>query len=124
MTLQDRLLLRRGRIIEMLRQGSTTAEVMSRDIGVALRTIYRDIEDLRFAGWDIDGSAGKGFSLSNRPRRRSAEWALQVAAAACDWKFARMALIEASIYNSGNYPALVTDLGHAEHALMEALKED
>ena len=122
MTLQDRLLLRRGRIIEMLRQGSTTAEVMSRDIGVAVRTIYRDIEDLRAAGWNIVGESGYGYGL--RAGKGQIDNRLEIVNAARQWKTARMALIEASIYNSGNYSALVTDLGHAEHALMEALKED
>lgn len=39
------------------------AQDMANDMGVSLRTIYRDIESLRAAGAIIDGEAGFGYSL-------------------------------------------------------------
>lgn len=40
-----------------------TAQQLSDDLGVSLRTIYRDIESLRGLGAVIDGEAGFGYTL-------------------------------------------------------------
>ena len=43
------------------------AQSLSRDLGVSLRTIYRDIEALRRSGALIDGEAGYGYTLQEDP---------------------------------------------------------
>lgn len=40
-----------------------TAEVLAHDLGVSMRTVYRDIDELRGLGAVIDGEAGFGFTL-------------------------------------------------------------
>lgn len=41
----------------------TTAERLADEVGVSLRTIYRDVDTLRGLGAVIDGAAGFGFTL-------------------------------------------------------------
>ena len=43
------------------------AHALSRELGVSLRTIYRDIESLRKSGALIDGEAGYGYTLQEDP---------------------------------------------------------
>ncbi|TCB76801.1 YafY family protein [Acinetobacter sp. ANC 4177] len=52
-------------IIDMLtaRRTSITATMLASKHGVSVRTIYRDILDLRDAGIPIDGEAGIGYQL-------------------------------------------------------------
>jgi predicted DNA-binding transcriptional regulator YafY len=40
-----------------------TAEVLSQELNVSMRTIYRDVDELRGLGAVIDGEAGFGFTL-------------------------------------------------------------
>jgi predicted DNA-binding transcriptional regulator YafY len=49
------LLLRKGRVY--------TARYMAEELGVSLRTIYRDIKILILSGVPIEGEAGVGYSL-------------------------------------------------------------
>lgn len=44
-----------------------TAEFLSQELGVSVRTLYRDIEALRRAGALIDGEAGFGYTLQEDP---------------------------------------------------------
>ncbi len=44
-----------------------TAATLAHAMSVSERTIYRDIQSLRDAGADIDGSAGYGYSLTEDP---------------------------------------------------------
>jgi predicted DNA-binding transcriptional regulator YafY len=43
------------------------AQALSDDLGVSLRTIYRDIDTLRRSGALIDGEAGYGYTLQEDP---------------------------------------------------------
>ncbi|MEL7283383.1 MAG: YafY family protein [Pseudomonadota bacterium] len=43
------------------------AHALSEELGVSLRTIYRDIESLRRSGALIDGEAGYGYTLQEDP---------------------------------------------------------
>src|SRR6056297_1226658 len=43
------------------------AQALSDELGVSLRTIYRDIESLRRSGALIDGAAGYGYTLQEDP---------------------------------------------------------
>jgi len=43
------------------------AEQLADELGVSLRTIYRDIDALRLAGALIDGAAGYGYTLKEDP---------------------------------------------------------
>lgn len=43
------------------------AQALSRELGVSLRTIYRDIDSLRRSGALIDGEAGYGYTLQEDP---------------------------------------------------------
>lgn len=43
------------------------AHALSRELGVSLRTIYRDVESLRKSGALIDGEAGYGYTLQEDP---------------------------------------------------------
>lgn len=43
------------------------AQALSDELGVSLRTIYRDIESLRRSGALIDGEAGYGYTLQEDP---------------------------------------------------------
>ena len=43
------------------------AQALSDELGVSLRTIYRDIETLRRSGALIDGEAGYGYTLQEDP---------------------------------------------------------
>jgi len=43
------------------------AKSLSEELGVSLRTIYRDIESLRRSGALIDGEAGYGYTLQEDP---------------------------------------------------------
>lgn len=56
----DRLFL----IIHALRgRRATTARRLAQDLGVAVRTIYRDVADLQLSGVPIEGEAGVGYTL-------------------------------------------------------------
>ena len=44
-----------------------TAAVLAQDLGVSLRTVYRDVEELRGLGAVIDGTAGFGYVLTEDP---------------------------------------------------------
>ena len=52
-------------LIQILRQHRrpVSGAVLAEQAGVSLRTIYRDIENLRAQGADIDGEAGIGYVL-------------------------------------------------------------
>lgn len=58
----DRLL----RLIQVMRvmPAPITAHALAKETGVSLRTLYRDIESLRFAGARIDGERGYGYRLT------------------------------------------------------------
>jgi len=43
------------------------AQALSHELGVSLRTIYRDIDSLRRSGALIDGEAGYGYTLQEDP---------------------------------------------------------
>lgn len=43
------------------------AQALSLELGVSLRTIYRDVESLRRSGALIDGEAGYGYTLQEDP---------------------------------------------------------
>lgn len=42
----------------------TTGRQIADDFGIAIRTVYRDIEDIRAMGLPIAGERGVGFSLT------------------------------------------------------------
>ncbi|MDO4232172.1 MAG: YafY family protein [Lautropia sp.] len=52
-------------LLDRLRQARTaiTADRLARDTGVSLRTLYRDIAELRRQGANIEGDAGVGYRL-------------------------------------------------------------
>lgn len=50
-----------------LRTPPILASDLAEEMGVSLRTLYRDIEDLRAAGAVIDGEAGFGYTLTEDP---------------------------------------------------------
>jgi len=52
-------------LIQILRshQYAVTGEALARELGVSLRTVYRDIETLQAQGASIEGEAGVGFVL-------------------------------------------------------------
>lgn len=52
-------------LMQLLRLGTPplTAEVLAKDLGVSVRTLHRDIDELRKLGAVIDGEAGFGFTL-------------------------------------------------------------
>jgi len=52
-------------LIQLLRQHRrpVSGAALARDLGVSLRTLYRDIESLKAQGAAIDGEAGIGFVL-------------------------------------------------------------
>lgn len=54
---------RRRAIARFLKQGVTTAGVISARYGVSERTVYRDVEALRETGLRILGEAGYGYML-------------------------------------------------------------
>lgn len=61
MTRTERLL----ELIQILRRhpGATSGEELAQELGISLRTVYRDIATLRVQGASIEGSAGVGFLL-------------------------------------------------------------
>ena len=65
MAKSDRLL----QLMQCLRTISppVKAQALSDELGVSLRTIYRDIESLRRSGALIDGEAGYGYTLQEDP---------------------------------------------------------
>ncbi|MEM9054728.1 MAG: YafY family protein [Pseudomonadota bacterium] len=65
MAKSDRLL----QLMQCLRTLPTPvkAQALSTELGVSLRTIYRDIEALRRSGALIDGEAGYGYTLQEDP---------------------------------------------------------
>jgi predicted DNA-binding transcriptional regulator YafY len=52
-------------LIQLLRthRYAVTGEALSRELGVSLRTVYRDIETLQSQGAPIEGEAGVGYIL-------------------------------------------------------------
>jgi len=50
-----------------LRTPPILAADLAQEMGVSLRTLYRDIDDLRAAGAVIDGEAGFGYTLTEDP---------------------------------------------------------
>jgi len=50
-----------------LRTPPILASDLAEEMGVSLRTLYRDIDDLRAAGAVIDGEAGFGYTLTEDP---------------------------------------------------------
>jgi predicted DNA-binding transcriptional regulator YafY len=51
-------------IVQLLRSRRTlTAARMAEELGVSVRTVYRDIADLDAAGVPVDGEAGVGYRL-------------------------------------------------------------
>ncbi|MEM7459685.1 MAG: YafY family protein [Pseudomonadota bacterium] len=65
MAKSDRLL----QLMQCLRTMSppVKAQALSLELGVSLRTIYRDIDSLRRSGALIDGEAGYGYTLQEDP---------------------------------------------------------
>ena len=53
------------RLMQLLRLGTPpiTAQTLAADLGVSVRTLHRDIDELRKLGAVIDGEAGFGFTL-------------------------------------------------------------
>ncbi|MEP4485553.1 MAG: YafY family protein [Halioglobus sp.] len=45
------------------RRRAVTAEMIASELGVSVRTVYRDIQSLILSGMDIAGEAGVGFQL-------------------------------------------------------------
>lgn len=62
MARSDRLL----RLIQTMRMmpAPFTAQALAEEMGVSLRTLYRDIDSLRAAGAQIDGERGYGYRLT------------------------------------------------------------
>lgn len=54
---------RRAQIIAALNGRLTTADQVAAEIGVSIRTIYRDIATLRAEGAPIEGEAGIGYTI-------------------------------------------------------------
>lgn len=44
----------------------TSSDQIAEAFGISQRTVYRDVQDLRSIGLEIEGEAGVGFSLSRR----------------------------------------------------------
>ena len=65
MSRSDRLI----RLLQALRRlpSPTTAQMLSREMEVSQRSIYRDIQSLRASGAIIDGEAGFGYTLTEDP---------------------------------------------------------
>ncbi len=45
------------------RRAAITAKTLAEELGVAMRTVYRDIQALVLSGVPIDGEAGVGYRL-------------------------------------------------------------
>ena len=45
------------------RRRAVPARVLADDLGVSLRTVYRDVADLQLSGVPIEGEAGVGYVL-------------------------------------------------------------
>ena len=61
MSRADRLL----ELLDILRRhrGPTSGKRLAHDLGISLRSLYRDIESLRARGAEIEGEAGFGYVL-------------------------------------------------------------
>lgn len=54
-------------IVQLLRRDRvTTAARLARELGVAVRTVYRDVQDLSASGVPIESEAGVGYRLPKR----------------------------------------------------------
>lgn len=52
-------------IVSVLRAGRlTTARDLAAHLGISVRTVYRDVDDLRESGVRIEGEAGVGYRLA------------------------------------------------------------
>src|SRR5438128_6875775 len=66
--LTGRLMSRSQRLLDLIQvlrrhRRPVTGAVLAEDVGVSLRTLYRDIETLKAQGARIDGEAGVGYVL-------------------------------------------------------------
>ena len=53
-------------LVTVLRAGRlNTAAQIAEHLGVSVRTVYRDVEDLRQGGVRIEGEAGVGYRLAD-----------------------------------------------------------
>ena len=53
------------RLVELLRsRRHATGQWLAEQLGVSLRTLYRDIRDLSLSGVPVEGEAGVGYRLS------------------------------------------------------------
>ena len=60
--------LRLAMLYLMLSNGALcTAAALASGLGTGLRTVYRDIERLRAAGLDIEGTSHEGYRLAAKP---------------------------------------------------------
>ena len=52
-------------LVDLLRTRTVpvTADSLARDLGISMRSVYRDVDALRAMGAPIDGEAGVGFRL-------------------------------------------------------------
>ena len=55
---------RRHAIMQALAEGPLTAAALAARLGVTERTIYRDMDHLRGAGFPVEGTPGAGYRLS------------------------------------------------------------
>lgn len=60
---------RRQRIIDMLSAGLLTGETMAERLGVSIRTVYRDVAQLKADGVAVVGERAMGYML--RPSREA-----------------------------------------------------
>ena len=62
------------RLVELLRsRRHATGQWLAEQLGVSLRTLYRDIRDLSLSGVPIEGEAGVGHQGCGRSDNRDAE---------------------------------------------------
>lgn len=90
---------RHVRLIRMLCGGTLTAEAIAAELGVTVRTIYRDVEHLKAEGVPVVGEAGVGYHLEGDilldrlslgvVEGRALVWAIHRALPAADARTAR-----------------------------------
>jgi predicted DNA-binding transcriptional regulator YafY len=58
-------------LLQILRRhrGPTTAQYLADELGISVRSVYRDIATLQQQGAQIDGTAGVGYQLKPALRR-------------------------------------------------------
>ena len=54
-------------------RGRTSAETLAEELEVSVRTVYRDIHFMQALGLPIEGEAGVGYLLRQKPQRQDRE---------------------------------------------------